>query len=90
MLDGVPVEGIGVAGLLVALFFMLATGRLYTSKQVDRIEASAADNVADARADRDVWRDLALDSKGLVATLLAGQETTNRLLRSLPHVEDHE
>lgn len=90
IVDGIPTEGIGVGGLLVLLFIMLATGRLYTSKQVEGIKAAAAENIADARADRDVWRDMALDSKGLVTTLLAGQETTNRLLRSIPHVEDHE
>lgn len=92
MLDGLPIEGttIGVTGLLVLLFLMFATGRLYTRKQVEDIRTDAATALADAREDRNIWRDLALESKGLVTTLLAGQETTNRLLRSLPHLEEDE
>lgn len=79
MIEGIPIEGIGVGGLLVGLFWMLATGRLVTRREAD-----------DIRADRDVWRANALDQKGLLTQMLTGQETTNRLLRAIPHVEDTE
>lgn len=78
MIEGIPIEGIGVAGLLVLLFIMLATGRLVTRREQQNVEK-----------DRDAWRDLALDQKGLLTQLLVGQETANRLLAALPHVEDH-
>lgn len=81
MIDGIPLGSIanngGVIVLLVGLFWMIATGRLVTRREADRIEA-----------DVKVWRDTALEQKGLVTTLLSGQETTNRLLRSIPHVKD--
>jgi hypothetical protein len=65
--------------LLVILFWMLATGRIVTRREAD-----------DIRADRDVWRSNALDQKGLLTQMLSGQETTNRLLRAIPHVEEAE
>lgn len=80
MIEGIPVallNGVGVVGLVVLLFFLLATGRLVTRREAQSIEA-----------DRDVWRNLALDQKGLLTQMLTGQETTNRLLRSIPHVKD--
>jgi len=81
VIDGIPLGSIanngGVIVLLVGLFWMIATGRLVTRREADRIEA-----------DVKVWRDTALEQKGLVTTLLSGQETTNRLLRSIPHVKD--
>lgn len=81
MIADVPLQvilnGTGVAGLLVLLFWMLSTGRLATRREVD-----------DIRADRDVWRSAALDQKGLLTQVLSGQETTNRLLRAIPHVDD--
>lgn len=76
-LIGPAFNGVGVVALLGALFWLLATGRLVTRREADRIEA-----------DCKVWRDTALEQKGLVTTLLSGQETTNRLLRSIPHVKD--
>lgn len=81
MIDGFPIgdvlTGGGVTALLVGLFWMLATGRIVTRREAD-----------DIRADRDVWRSAALDQKGLLTQVLTGQETTNRLLRAIPHVED--
>lgn len=76
-LIGSAFNGVGVLALLAGLFWLLATGRLVTRREADRIEA-----------DCKVWRDTALEQKGLVTTLLSGQETTNRLLRSIPHVKD--
>lgn len=70
-------NGVGVGALLALLFFMLATGRLATRREVD-----------DIRADRDAWRETAQESKDLLRAVVDGQETTNRLLRAIPHVED--
>ena len=81
-LEAIPpalVNGIGVVGLVVILFWMLATGRLVTRREAE-----------DIRADRDVWRSNSLEHKGLMTQMLTGQETTNRLLRSIPHVGDDE
>lgn len=81
MIDGLPIatllNGTGVTVLLVGLFWMLATGRLVTRREVDKVDK-----------DREVWRSLALEQKGLLTTVLTGQETTNRLLRAIPHVEE--
>lgn len=80
MFEGIPIgllDGVGIVGLLVLLFIMLAFGRLHTHREYASLEA-----------DRDVWRSLALDQKGLLSQMLTGQETTNRLLRSIPHVKD--
>lgn len=70
-------NGIGVVALVLLFGWMLATGRLVTRREAESI-----------RADRDVWRDNFLDQKGLMSQLLTGQETTNRLLRAIPKVED--
>lgn len=82
MIDGIPIgvfNGIGVIGLVCLLFFMLARGLLVTRREAEGIAA-----------DRDAWRSLALEQKGLLTQMLTGQETTNRLLRSIPHVKDDE
>lgn len=83
-------NGIGVVALVLLFAWLLATGRIVTRREVDRIEASRQRENDDLRADRDVWRDNFLDQKGLVSQILVGQETTNRLLRAIPHVGDHE
>lgn len=70
-------NGVGVVSLLVALFWLLATGRLATRREVD-----------DVRADRDAWRETAQESKDVLRTVVDGQETAIRLLRAIPHVED--
>lgn len=67
----------GITGLLVLMFWLLATGRLVTRREAD-----------DIRADRDVWRSTCLEQKGLLSAVLTGQETTNRLLRALPLAHD--
>lgn len=76
---GALLNGTGVITLLVALFWLLSTGRLVTRREAD-----------DIRADRDVWRSNALDQKGLLTQMLTTQETTNQLLRSIPKVGDDE
>ncbi|MEP7739778.1 hypothetical protein ABKW28_19220 [Nocardioides sp. 31GB23] len=75
----IPFGAIGDIGLVLALFWLLASGRLATRRELD-----------DIKADRDVWRETALEQKGLVSKLLENDETTLRLLRALPHVEDVE
>lgn len=47
-MDGIPpglLESVGIGGIVVALFWLLATGRLATRNTID-----------DARHDRDEWR----------------------------------
>jgi len=44
--------------------------------------------VDDIRADRDVWRKTALETKDVLTKVVDGQEVTNKLLRSLPGMED--
>lgn len=91
MIDGIPVallNGVGVVALLAVLYWLLATGRLVTRREVDSVQTAHARELTDVRADRDVWRDNFLDQKGLMSHVLEGQETTNKLLRAIPHVED--
>lgn len=83
-------NGIGVGACVLIFWWLLATRRIITRGEADRIEASRQRENDDLRADRDVWRDNFLDQKGLVSQILVGQETTNRLLRAIPHVGDHE
>lgn len=91
MIDGIPVallNGVGVVALLAVLYWLLATGRLVTRREVDSVQTTHARELTDVRADRDIWRDNFLDQKGLMSHVLEGQETTNKLLRAIPHVED--
>lgn len=78
---GALFNGVGVVGVTLlygyGLYRALKNGDLITRREADRIDE-----------DRKAWRDTALEQKGLVTTLLSGQETTNRLLRSIPHVKD--
>lgn len=93
MIEQVPpalLNGIGVVGLVLLFFWMLARGTLRTGVEVERMEREHASTLADIKADRDVWRDNFLDQKGLMTQLLSGQETTNRLLGSIPHVKEPE
>ena len=59
MIEGVPVSvlnGVGVVGLVVIFGWLLATGRLVTSREVERIETSAREALEKAEHDRDEWR----------------------------------
>lgn len=87
-LVGIPVSVLApsaLCGLFVLLFF---TGRIHSNGEVERMERRHERELSDVKADRDVWRDNFLDQKGLMSQLLTTGETTNRLLRSIPHVED--
>lgn len=42
----------------------------------------------DVRADRDAWKETALETKEVLTKVVDGQEVTNKLLRSLPGMED--
>lgn len=90
MIDGIPLDSLltggGVLSLLIGLYWLLATGRLVTRREVDVAEKARERELADIKADRDVWRDNFLDQKGLMSHVLEGQETTNRLLRAIPLV----
>lgn len=94
MIEGIPLDSLltggGVLSLLIGLYWLLATGRLVTRREVDSVQTSHERELKDVRADRDVWRDNFLDQKGLMSQILVGQETTNRLLRAIPHVEDRD
>ncbi|WP_294567630.1 hypothetical protein [uncultured Arthrobacter sp.] len=93
MIEAIPpalLNGIGVVGIVVALFWMLARGTLITRREAEASRVAHERELADVRADRDVWRDNFLDQKGLMSQILTGQETTNRLLRAIPHVEEPE
>lgn len=93
MLDNIPaalLNGIGVVGLVVVFFWLLSRGTLRTGVEVERMERAHERELGDVKADRDIWRDNFFENKGLTSQLLAGQETTNRLLRAIPHVEDRE
>lgn len=87
-LVGIPVPILApsaLCGLFVLLFF---TGRVHSDREVTRMERRHERELSDVKADRDVWRTNYMENKGLTTQLLAGQETTNRLLRAIPHVED--
>lgn len=68
-------NGVGVVGLVVGLFWMLATGRLVTRRENDATVA-----------DRDMWRETAQTLTPVVTKVLTEAETTNRLLRALPGI----
>lgn len=88
-LVGIPVSVLApsaLCGLFVLLFF---TGRVHSDREVTEMQTRHERELSDVKADRDVWRDNFLDQKGLMSQILVGQETTNRLLRAIPHVEDH-
>lgn len=70
-------NGVGVVGLVVGLFWMLATGRLVTRRENDTTVA-----------DRDMWREAAQTLTPVVTKVLTEAETTNRLLRALPGISE--
>lgn len=89
-LAGIPVTVLApsaLCGLFVLLFFL---GKIHANTEVVRMEKRHERELADVKADRDIWRENFFENKGLTSQLLAGQETTNRLLRAIPHVEDRE
>lgn len=78
----------GVLGLVVGLFWMLATGRLLTRREADNIAAALQHQIESAVADRDMWRDTAQTLTPIVTKVLNESETTNKLLRALPRIPE--
>jgi hypothetical protein len=71
----VNLESLGVVGLCILAVISFARGWVWTKAQV-----------ADLRADRDMWRDTAQTLAPVVAQVLTEAETTNKLLRAMPGV----
>lgn len=71
----INLESLGVVGLCILAVVSFARGWVWTKAQV-----------ADLRADRDMWRDTAQTLAPVVAQVLTEAETTNRLLRAMPGV----
>jgi hypothetical protein len=71
----INLESLGVVGLCVLAVVSFARGWVWTKAQV-----------ADLRADRDMWRDTAQTLAPVVAQVLTEAETTNKLLRAMPGV----
>lgn len=67
----------GVVGLCLLAVLSFARGWVWTKAQV-----------ADLRADRDMWRDTAQTLAPVVAQVLTEAETTNRLLRAMPGISE--
>lgn len=74
-LTQVNFESLGVVGLCILAVASFARGWVWTKAQV-----------ADLRADRDMWRDTAQTLAPVVAQVLTEAETTNKLLRAMPGV----
>lgn len=81
-MDSIPLDNIGVVGLVVLLGWMLATGRLVTRREADEI-----------RRDRDEWRRAweaassdAQSSSAQVAELLEHARVADATLRALSQV----
>lgn len=73
----VCVNATGVVALFVGLFKGLQSGAIMTRREADGITA-----------DRDMWRDTVLTLTPIVEGVLARQDTTNHLLRSLPGIPE--
>lgn len=67
----------GIVGLCLLAVVSFARGWVWTKAQV-----------ADLRADRDMWRDTAQTLAPVVAQVLTEAETTNRLLRAMPGITE--
>ncbi len=70
-------DGIGTVGVIVIVFWMVATGRLVTRRENNA-----------TIADRDMWRETATTLTPVVTKVLTEAETTNRLLRALPGIPE--
>lgn len=73
----VAVNASGVLVLLAGMFRALQRGDIVTRREADGITA-----------DRDMWRGTAQTLTPVVEKVLAGQDTTNRLLRALPGIAE--
>lgn len=72
-------NGLGVVGFCILIVIAFARGWVWTKAQVD-----------DLRADRDMWRETAQTLAPSVEKVLSEAETTNRLLRAMPHAGEVE
>lgn len=82
------VNATGIIVLLAGLFKALQNGAMVTRREAETAAASAAREVANVTADRDMWRDTAQTLNPIVEKVLVGQELTNHLLRSLPGIPE--
>lgn len=74
-------QGVGI----VTVVLMFGTFLIRAIVRGDLVTRRERDDLA---ADRDVWRTTALETKDVLTNVVAGQEVTNKLLRSLPGMED--
>lgn len=74
-------QGIGV----VAVVLMFGTFLIRAIVRGDLVTKRERDDLA---ADRDVWRNTALETKEVLSKVVDGQEVTNKLLRAIPHLEE--
>lgn len=72
-------DGATTIGLVLIMFWLIASGRLVTRRENDATVA-----------DRDMWRETAQTLTPVVAKVLTEAETTNRLLRALPGIPGEE
>lgn len=53
---GALTNGIGVVGVILLVFWMIATGRLHIDREVQRMESDHLREIQDIAHDRDEWR----------------------------------
>lgn len=71
-IGSIPVPGVGLAGLLVGLFWMLARGSLWTGPQVREL-----------KEDRDHWRIAAETNSATLKDVLAKTSLSLEILHSI-------
>lgn len=74
-------QGIGV----VTVVLMFGTFLIRAIVRGDLVTKREREDLA---ADRDVWRNTALETKEVLTKVVDGQEVTNKLLRAIPHLEE--
>jgi hypothetical protein len=85
-------NGVGVVGVVLFGGWLVASGRLVTRREIDRMVDDHVREIADVSHDRDEWRaahrisetarQVAADQ---VDELLEHARTTDRFIRSLPY-----
>ncbi|MFJ5217159.1 hypothetical protein ACIP98_20855 [Streptomyces sp. NPDC088354] len=90
-LFGLKLGSVGPAGILALVVVFVIVGRLVPRRTVDDIRADRDAQLADARKERDTWRDVALASErarmeqqAQNAELLELSRTAVRVLTALP------
>lgn len=74
-------QGVGI----VTVVLMFGTFLIRAIVRGDLVTKRERDDLA---ADRDVWRNTALETKEVLSKVVDGQEVTNKLLRAIPHLEE--